>query len=120
MLYEVITGGPAGQLFPFYGARWNQILQVFGGDPSISNVTQDEIRTSNGDFSYNDSSEYVLTLDWTMGDFDLKSITSFADFEYDERCDCDFTGAVVFGADLQEEFQQFSQEFRLSSPLGGT
>ena len=39
-------------------------------------------------------------------------------FEYDEFCDCDFTGADVFGAALQETYDQFSQEFRLSSPVG--
>jgi outer membrane receptor protein involved in Fe transport len=38
-------------------------------------------------------------------------------FEYDELCDCDFTGADVFGASLQETYEQFSQEFRLSSPI---
>lgn len=114
------TGGPAGPLFPFFGLQWNQILQIFGADPSVSNVVQDEKRSSNEDFSFNESSEFVLTLDWAIGDHDLKSITSFADFEYDEFCDCDFTGAIVFGAALQEKYEQFSQEFRLSSPLGGT
>jgi outer membrane receptor protein involved in Fe transport len=114
------TGGPAGQLFPFFGFQWNQILQAFGADPSVANTTQDEQRSSNGDFSNNESSEVVLTLDWELGEHTLESITAFSDFEYDEFCDCDFTGAVVFGAALQEKYEQVSQELRLSSPLGET
>jgi outer membrane receptor protein involved in Fe transport len=114
------TGGPAGDLFPFYGAQWNQILQVFGGDSSVANTVKDEQRSSNGDFSNNESSEIVLTLDWAIGDHNLESITAISDFEYDEFCDCDFTGAVVFGAALQEKYEQVSQELRLSSPLGET
>ena len=57
--------------------------------------------------------------DWALGDFTLESITAYSNFEYDEFCDCDFTGAVVFGAALQEQYEQISQELRLSSPLGG-
>jgi len=112
------TGGPAGALFPFFGFQWNQILQAFGADSSVSNTIQDEQRSSNGDFSNNESSEIALTLDWAIGDHNLESITAISDFEYDEFCDCDFTGGVVFGAALQEQYEQFSQELRLSSPLG--
>jgi len=114
------TGGPLGQFFPFFGFQWNQILQAFGADSSVSNTVQDELRSSNGDFSNNESSEIALTLNWAIGDHNLESITAISDFEYDEFCDCDFTGGVVFGAALQEKYEQFSQELRLSSPLGDT
>jgi outer membrane receptor protein involved in Fe transport len=115
---EIIGELPAAA-GPFAGLEYNQILTgVFGADASVNNVVQDEIRSSNGDFSYNDSETYVLTLDWGLGSHDLKSITAWSNFEYDEFCDCDFTGANVFGAALQESYEQFSQEFRLSSPVG--
>jgi len=114
---EIINEQPS--IHPFFGpAQYNQILQAFGGDPSTGNVVQDGIRSSNGDFSNNQSDNFALTLDWAIGDHDLKSITAFSAFEYDEFCDCDFTGTDVFGAALQESYDQFSQEFRLSSPLG--
>jgi outer membrane receptor protein involved in Fe transport len=105
---------------PFMGLQYNQILQAFGGDPSTGNVVQDEVRSSNGDFSNNELHNYSLTLDWAKGRYDFKSITAFSKFDYDEFCDCDFTGTDVFGAALQETYEQFSQEFRLSSPLGGS
>jgi len=121
---EIINEAPA-EVGPFAGLQYHQILQTLqqlsGGspDPGLANVTQDEVRTSNGDFSNNESENFVLTLDWAVGDFDLKSITAYSNFEYDEFCDCDFTGGEVFGAALQESYEQISQEFRLSSPLSG-
>ena len=116
---EIINETPA-TLGPFAGLEYNQILQLFGGGPSTGNVVQDEVRSSNGDFSNNESTTYALTLDWAKGDYDIKSITAFSKFEYDEFCDCDFTGTELFGAALQETYDQFSQEFRLSSPIGGS
>lgn len=108
-------GSPA-----FGGATYSQILAgFFQADPSVLNTTQDEIRSSNGDFSNNELQNFVVTLDWDLGDYDLESISAFSSFEYDEFCDCDFTGAVVFGAALQETYDQFSQQFRLTSPLSG-
>lgn len=88
-------------------------------DSSVLNASKDEIRSSNGDFSNNELENLVLTLDWDLGEHDLESITAYSNFDYDEFCDCDFTGAVIFGAALQESYEQFSQELRLTSPLGG-
>ena len=95
------------------------LVGLFGADLSVLNNVQDEVRSSNGDFSQNELENLVLTLDWALGDHTLESITAYSNFEYDEFCDCDFTGAVIFGAALQEQYEQTSQEFRLTSPLGG-
>lgn len=43
-----------------------------------------------------------------------------SEFDYNEFCDCDFTGTNVFGAALQETYEQFSQELRLASPVDGS
>ena len=115
---EIVNEQPAAA-GPFTGLTYAQILTgVFGQDPSVLNTMQDEIRSANGDFSFNETSSYVLTLDWAIGEHDLKSITALTSLEYDEFCDCDFTGANVFGAALQEKYDQLSQELRLSSPVG--
>jgi outer membrane receptor protein involved in Fe transport len=127
---EIVNEQPALAGTPFAPAMYHQILQLLQSmpgpgptppgtpDPTLANVVRDDVRTSNGDFSENDSETLVLTLDWAIGDHELESISAMSNFEYDEFCDCDFTGADVFGAALQESYEQFSQEFRLSSPLG--
>lgn len=74
---------------------------------------------SNGHFSDNEVSVATLSVDWDMEGFSLTSITGFAEYEFDENCDCDFTGATVFNATRQEEYEQFSQELRFTSDLGG-
>lgn len=103
------------------GLTYGQVLVgLFGQDASALNETRDGIRSSNGDYSNNNMSTAQMTLDWQLGDHDVQTITAFEKLEYDEVCDCDFTGGNVFHADLQEEYKQFSQEIRLSSPLGDT
>ena len=99
------------------GLLWSEILVVFGQDLSVLNNVRDGIRSSNDDFSFNNLETFVLTLDWEIGEFDLQAISAWESFDYDELCDCDFTGGVVFNAALQEEYEQFSQEIRLTSPL---
>ena len=39
-------------------------------------------------------------------------------YQYDEECDCDFTGAPLFQVVMEEEYEQFSQEFRWISAPG--
>jgi outer membrane receptor protein involved in Fe transport len=110
---EIVNELPGGS-----GLTYSQVLVLaFGADSSVLNNVQDEVRSSNGDFSFNESENFVLTLDWGLGEYDFESITAMSNFDYDEFCDCDFTGAFVFGAALQESYEQFSQEFRLSSPV---
>lgn len=101
------------------GLTYGQVLAgLFGADPSVLNETRDGIRSSNGDSSNNKMSTAQMTLDWQLGEHDVQTITAFEKLKYDEICDCDFTGANVFLAALQEEYEQFSQEIRITSPLG--
>ncbi len=107
---------PAG---PFAGLTYSQILVgAFGQDASVLNNTLDGKRHSNGDFSNNEQTEVVLTLDWQIGDHVLTSISGYSDFSFNDNCDCDFTGANVFTLPLAESYEQISQEVRLTSPGG--
>ncbi len=83
------------------------------------NNTQDYVRSSNGDFSNNDTEEYVLQIDWQLGEKTLTAITGYSKYDFDELCDCDFTGGNVFNVAMGEEYDQTSQEIRLTSPTGG-
>ncbi len=114
---EIFSEAPAAA-GPFTGLTYAQVLTgVFGQDASALNNVQDGVRSSNGDFSNNEQQLYQLDLIGSFGDFEVRSTTAFQNLEYDELCDCDFTGAVVFDATLQEQYQQFSQEIRVVSPL---
>lgn len=113
---EILRELPAA-VGPFTGLEYSQILQVFGQDASVANTQQDFARSANGDFSNNDTLELVLTVSKPLGRFELTSITAHSGYEFEELCDCDFTGGNVFQAGFNEEFDQFSQELRISSPV---
>ncbi|MEH6519234.1 MAG: TonB-dependent receptor [Halioglobus sp.] len=94
-------------------------LQGSLGRPAVG-TEQDYKRDSNGDFSDNTVDNVTLKMDWDLEPFTVTSITGFVEYEYDEICDCDFSGALVFDAGFQEDYSQFSQELRFTSPGGET
>lgn len=100
---------------------YSQFLALaFGQDPSVLDVTQDFRRSANGDFSNNESDNVTLSLDYDFGGFTLSSITSYVQYEFSELCDCDFSSGNVILAPLAEDYDQFSQELRLTSAGGET
>ena len=103
----------------FTGLTYPQILVLgLGQDASALDDVIDGNRHSNGDFSNNKQTEVVLNLEWDLGDHTLTSNSGYSDFEYSDNCDCDFTGANLFTLPLEETYEQYSQEFRLTSPGG--
>jgi iron complex outermembrane receptor protein len=60
----------------------------------------------------------TLTIDWALGDHTLTAITGYADYEYQDICDCDFAALPLIQVDASEDYDQFSQEIRLASPGG--
>jgi len=115
--YIEIVGEQPAQAGPFTGLTYSQILRnVFGQDESVLNTVQDNRRSSNGDFSFNQNEAYQMAVDWALGGFTIQSNTAYTKMSYQEQCDCDFTGANIFFATLDESYDQFSQEFRLISP----
>lgn len=102
------------------GLTYSQILGLaFNQGPTVANNTLDYRRSSNGDFSYIDMTEAALTLNWRFDGMTLTSVTGYSEYELDELCDCDFTGASVIVAGLLETYDQFSQELRLASDTDG-
>jgi outer membrane receptor protein involved in Fe transport len=112
----------------FNGKTYAEILQFIGGlspadlvvvDPSVANNIKDGKRSANDAFSDNKSNNFVLTANWDTSIGTVTSISGLSKFKYDELCDCDHTGAVVFNAGFKEDYEQFSQEVRLASDAGG-
>jgi outer membrane receptor protein involved in Fe transport len=115
---ELPVPGAPSATNPFGGRTYSQILAALGQDPSVLNNTADYVRSSNGDFSDNDTEEYVLQADWQLGENTLTFINAYSEYDFSELCDCDFTGGNVFSVIMDEEFDQTSHEIRLTSPTG--
>jgi len=72
------------------------------------------------DFDTNDSKTGVLTVDWSLGEFTLSSITGYSEYETRQGIDADFFERDLAYSQFNEDFSQTSQELRLLSPTGGT
>jgi outer membrane receptor protein involved in Fe transport len=72
---EVISDNPSVNP-AFGGMNYSEIqVNVFGQPEAGLNVKQDQKRTSNGDFSDNDTENVTMTIDYAMGDYTLTSVT---------------------------------------------
>lgn len=115
---EIINDQPSALLG---GANYSQALVGnFSADPSVLNTTQDYKRSANGDYSNNRTKNLTLNIDYALGESTLTFITGLLQYEFDELCDCDFTGAPVFSLPMEEDYEQYSQEVRWVSAAGGT
>jgi len=62
----------------------------------------------------------TLTAEWAIGEFSLKSITGYVDYEFKNYLDVDYGPLDFLGRGREETHKQFTQEFLLSSPIGET
>lgn len=105
------------------GVNWSQLLYSLNAGPdtvpdSVLDTSLNGKRSSNGEYSDNSTNNVTLTFNYTLDSYSLTSITSHLAYEYDELCDCDFTSADLFFVRSQEDYSQWSQEFRIASPAG--
>lgn len=91
----------------------------FGVTTGIVETDLNYVRYANGDFSNNESDVFVLSVNSEFDSFDFESTTSWLEYEFDEECDCDFIGANIFTLPMNEQYEQFSQEFRFASNQPG-
>ncbi len=75
----------------------------------------DRRSTSRGGHSDLSNKEFVLKADYEFGGAVLTSNTAYFDYDYQTQFDLDFTSLDTFSAGAPEEYEQFSQEFRLAS-----
>ncbi|MBU3069501.1 TonB-dependent receptor [Aestuariicella sp. G3-2] len=93
------------------GALLAQINPSFAGVPGFPDGKE---------FSDNEMDLGTLTVEWILGDHTLTSITGYATYEYQDVCDCDFSALPLIEVDAREDYEQWSQEIRLTSPGGET
>ncbi|MBB6095808.1 outer membrane receptor protein involved in Fe transport [Povalibacter uvarum] len=101
-------------------ATYAQTLRALGADASVLNNFPDGKRSADAaEFSDNEMNEYGFFVDWQLGEHTLTAITGYSEYEFGESTDADITGAPVLVQSVDEEFEQVSQELRLTSPTGG-
>jgi outer membrane receptor protein involved in Fe transport len=78
------------------------------------------LRSWNEEGTETDSLNAAFQLDWDLGDLTLTSLTGYSEYESDFVLDGDTSNLLFIEQNVVEEFDQISQEFRLSSPGGET
>ncbi|MEM8661046.1 MAG: TonB-dependent receptor [Pseudomonadota bacterium] len=66
-----------------------------------------------------DSDSVTLNVDVALGDFELTSISAYSEYRWQEYGDADTTALDAGVVAITEDFDQWSQELRLTSPTGG-
>ena len=70
------------------------------------------------EFNHADVQNFVMKIDIGIGEYTLTSVTGYSAYDYHEIVDGDFTPLNTANQDTQQEFDQWSQEIRIASPLG--
>jgi outer membrane receptor protein involved in Fe transport len=73
----------------------------------------------NPESSDNETDNAALTLNYYMGEYTITSVTGYSSYNYVDGCDCDWLPLQFISRDDDQDFDQFSQEIRLTSPTGG-
>lgn len=92
-----------------------QVLASGGVGFLGADATFDEKNALNDDFHEDELENYVLTVNYQLGENTLTSITGYSAYEYSELVDGDLSTVELFDIYSDEEFDQFSQELRLIS-----
>jgi iron complex outermembrane receptor protein len=72
---------------------------------------------TNENFSTNRFREAALTLNYPLpGGTELTSVSAFSRYRLNEGCDCDFVAAPLITAGISEDYNQYSEELRFTSP----
>ena len=116
---EVIKDEPALTGSPMPGATFSQILGALGHPGAITESELNYERQANAEESNNNSlNNATLTANFKFDDYTLTTVSGLVSYNFVETCDCDYTAAPIFSVFIDEEYEQFSQEIRIVSPVG--
>ncbi len=107
----------------FFGLNYPQsaelVGQLVGQDIGSDDGRQNFRRNTNIDEKSNiDTDNVTLTVTWDAPHFTVTSITGYLGYDTDELLDLDGAGVDAFTQAQQEEYDQYSQEIRFTSPGG--
>tara|TARA_R110000824_G_scaffold7892_8_gene36013 strand:- start:10638 stop:13031 length:2394 start_codon:yes stop_codon:yes gene_type:complete len=110
------SAAPAG---PFAGLNYAQITAGILAQPLMDGIFDYNRQANANEYSNNDLTNITLDINYDFNGTTLTLVTGLLEYDFDERCDCDYTPSSVFEVGLAEDYEQFSQEIRLSSDSGG-
>jgi len=93
------------------GELLGQVLPLFAGIPGFPD--KKEVNDAEMDIGQ-------INVEFMLGEHTLTSVSGYAGYDYRNTCDCDFAALPLAQTDLNEDYDQYSQEIRLTSPMGGT
>lgn len=91
---------------------------VYGGIDPAFGIDDDFARSAASEKSENDNESLTLTVEYALGEYTLTSITGYSEYQYHDYQDVDFSPVEVLTQVQDQDFDQWSQELRLTSPLG--
>lgn len=84
----------------------------YGNDPTTLGIG----RYPDGDDA--EVENYALNVDYQVGDYTLTSVTGFSEYTVQSGSDVDWLPLRFIARDDDQDYEQFSQEIRLTSPGG--
>jgi iron complex outermembrane recepter protein len=110
---EILVDKPNARGLTF--AQFGALVGVTNSDSKA-----DYVRQANApEFSDNNVDSHSLVMDYELPSMTLSAVTGLVRYDYKENCDCDFSGLNIFQLALNEDYEQFSQEFRAASTSDG-
>ena len=70
------------------------------------------------EFNQANNDNFALRVDYNIGEYTFTSVSGYSAYDYQESVDADLSTLSLFRVLTDQEFDQWSQEVRLTSPLG--
>ncbi len=122
-LSEKFIDGYSAQLIGYggYGVRYfpGGPLIPFTKPESVDDETSTNTIFPDGQWDDTDAQNYSLQVDWDIGDYTLTSITGLSSFDFIRRVTATSYVELFVDTEISENYEQYSQEFRITSPTGG-
>lgn len=97
------------------------ILVGLFGDDCRANYNRSGTATKNGvnkEGKETNFDTYALTVNWEVGEHVITSLTGYATYDYADLQDGDRSPAAATLPEFAEDYEQWTQEFRITSPQG--
>lgn len=120
--YIVDTANRDAQLAqnPAHAAALTLLLQDQSGLDDVNSVDSSLLPGGLDEGSETTSNNGSLKLSYNMGLGEFVSVTTYSDYDWTIDFDADYTEISFIKQQFIENYEQFTQEFRYSSPLGET